>query len=547
MRGRIRLGYDVRELTIGRVLADKAARNGDRIYLHFVPDGRTFSYRDMEVRSNRVANGLLAAGIERGQHVAVMMSNRPEQLWIYHALGKIGAVAVPLNVEAKADQLKYFINQSDSTALVADEASLSLFAEVRGDCPRLRHAWGLPQGRCLPRAALESGIAEYGSLEAYGDTAPAVQVRFNDLAYIMYTSGTTGPSKGVMVTHAGSLLWAISAIEAYGYRLTDTLYTCLPLFHVNALLGSSNTALLTDAKLALSGRFSASRFWDEVRGSRATVINLLGSMLNILWNAPPSPLDRQNDVRYARAAPIPKFALEFEERFGLRLIGGFGLSDYGAGMALPTSDPVSKLGSAGRAKQGWRVRIVDEDDFEVPTGEVGEIAMRCECIWETSLGYYKMPEATLAAHRNGWFHTGDRAYMDEDGYVWFADRQKDAIRRRGENISTWEVEQGILKHPAVSDVAVFPVRADMAEDEVAAAIVLCPGQAMTEADLIEHCRTQMARFMVPRYVWFLADLPRTATQKIEKHRLRSTAENDLSVLWDRESVSSEKRPAAKPR
>ncbi len=259
-------------------------------------------------------------------------------------------------------------------------------------------------------------------------------------------------------------------------------------------------------------------------------------MLNILWAQERSPDDREHGVRMCRAVPMPAFAREFEERFGLRLVTTYGLSDYGTPVAFTMSDPPGKLGAAGRAMKGWDIRIVDDDDFDQPAGEIGEILLRSNTMWSEASGYYNMPQATVEAMRNGWFHTGDLGRLDGDSYLYYVGRKKDAIRRRGENISAWEVEQVIQSHPAVHEAAVYALCSDMSEDEVAVSIVLKAGAALTEEALILHCVSRMAHFMVPRYVEFQSDLPRTSTQKIEKRQLRREAEMRRHMLWDREQA-----------
>jgi len=534
-----RLGYRVTELTIGHVVADKARQHAERTYLDFLPDGRSLSYGELHTQSNRLANGLLRAGITQGMHVAVMLENCPEQLLLYVALGKIGAVAVPINTAARGQLLQYYLAHADTVALVTDASLLPHVAEVIPQLPDLRCVVRLPHAGTVDDGATairEAPLLRYAQLLEAPDTTPEVAVKFSDLAFLLYTSGTTGPSKAIMFTHAYALLYGIDQAENYGFYDSDVIHVCLPLFHANGLLSHCYGALVVGARVALVRRFSASNFWREVRDSGATVLSLLGSMANILWSLPARPDDADNQVRQATIAPVPSARTEFEKRYGLRILSTYGLTDYGLGAIYKLDAPASKLGSAGRARQGMQLRIVDEDDMPLPPGEVGEIVMRSEYAWNTASGYYKMPEATLAARRNMWFHTGDRGYLDEDGYLFFADRKKDAIRRRGENISAFEVEQAIVSHAAVADVAVFPVSTPLGEDEVAAAIVLAEGARLTEAEVIAHCQRNLAYFMVPRYLRFLADLPRSATHKVEKHKLQKEAQAELGSWWDREAA-----------
>jgi crotonobetaine/carnitine-CoA ligase len=534
------LGFDVRRMTTGQIVADKAARNGDKVFLTYTPDGRTYTYNQVHGISNRVGNGLLRHGIAHGEKVGVLLENCPEQVLLYCGLGKIGAVAAPVNTAARGLLLQYFLDHSDSVALVTSFDLLDRFVPVRGDLPKIRHVWLVsPTADELAQAKQMLAplpVHDFAAFASEPDTVPAVEVSFRDPAFIFYTSGTTGPSKGILYTHAKTWQGVLGNMETYGHRETDVIYVCLPMFHTGAMLISVFLAFMADASVVVSRRFSASRYWDDVRACGATAIHLMGSMVNFLWSQPESPRDRDNRVRICLSNPVPKFAVAFEERFGLRFVSGYGLSDFGPVAAYTLNDPVSKLGCAGRPRRGYEIRVVDDDDYDVPPGQVGEIVLRSHLLWDTASGYYKNPEATLQAWRNWWFHTGDRGRMDADGYLWFVDRKKDAMRRRGENVSAFEVEQVILRHPAVADAAVFPVAASTSEDEVAVAVTLKPGETLDAVALVEHCRHNLAYFMVPRYVRFFDDLPRTLSQKVEKYKLRQQAEAALDTWWDREAA-----------
>ncbi len=530
-------GHHIRELTTPKVLAERAQSLGDKIFLNYLPDGRQLSYKDIDLISNQLAHGLTKHGIKHGTHVACLMDNSPEQLLAYFALGKLGAVVVPLNTASRGPSLQYLLSHSDAEALIIDEELWRNFAEVAEKLPNIRQIF------CLAATSNETiEQAENVRVTAFSDlyeddqSLPVAEISFNDPSYIIYTSGTTGPSKGVILTQAQCFLWGLSHAQAFGQRPDDVAYICLPMFHTNALQGATYNALMVGASIALQKRFSASRFWQDIRTSGATLTNLLGSMINILWSRPSDPQDADNKLRMCMSAPIPDFGLAFEKRFGLRFIQSYSLTDFGPSHAYSLIDPLHKLGSCGRVRAGVEARIVNKDDFELPRGQRGELVLRHTMPWAHSQGYYKMPEATVEAGRNGWFHTGDVGVIDEDGYFWFLDRTKDAIRRRGENISAYEVEKAILTHPGVQDVAVFAVKADMSEDEVTAAIVAKPGVVLEHAELIRYCQTQMAYYMVPRYLAVMDDLPRNSSQKVEKFKLRAWANDDRSRLWDREEA-----------
>ncbi|NML44842.1 ATP-dependent acyl-CoA ligase [Ramlibacter sp. G-1-2-2] len=532
-------GYDARTSTLDIVLRERAQQWGKKTFLTWMPDGSTLSYAQLDERTLRVGAGLAAAGLPRGAHVGVLMNNSPEQLLAILGPARSGFVSVPLNAAARGQLLGYFLDHADCAALIVDADLLPRFLEASAHAPRVRHVFVVPsRGEEPAPAALTQpeGVTlhAFDSLLAAPAAVPGEPPAFSDLAMLMFTSGTTGPSKAIMYTHAHFIYWGSDVAFHHEYTPDDIAYVFLPLFHGNALLGSTMGSLMAGAAIALAPRFSVSRFWAHVRASGATVFNGVGAVTNFLWKQPPSPADRDHRVKRCHLAPVPGFAREFEERFGMTIMSAFGLTDYCLGAAYNTQSRRDKLGSCGLPRAGIDLRIVDENDFDVPPGTPGEIVMRNNNPWGASLGYYKQPEATAASRRNLWFHTGDRGLVDADGYVWYTDRIKDAIRRRGENISAFEVEEVIRVHPAVADVAVYPVRAETSEDEVAASITLRPGADFSYESLMEHCNRNLAYFMVPRYVQTLDDMPRTLSQKVEKYKLRREAEADLSALWDRE-------------
>ena len=536
-------GYDARTSTIDRVLRDRGQQWGDKTFLNWLPTGTKMSYRQLDELTLRVGSGLAAAGVKVGSHVGVLMENCPEQLLAILGPARCGFVSVPLNAAAKGQLLAYFLNHADCTALIVEEALLSRFLEASDMLPRVHHVFVVRPDRGEPKQtpSLIDSVGEHVMREFEGlldapallpDDAPA----FNDLAMLLFTSGTTGPSKAIMYTHAHFIYWGSDVAFHHEYTPHDIAYVFLPLFHGNALLGSTMGSLMAGSSIALTHRFSVSKFWEHIRNSGATVFNGVGAVTNFLWKQAPSPSDLDHQVRRCHLAPVPGFAKGFEERFGMTIMSAFGLTDYCLGAAYNTKSRRDKLGSCGLPRAGIDLRVVDENDFDMAPGEPGEIVMRNNNPWGASLGYYKQPEATAASRRNLWFHTGDRGSIDADGYIWYTDRIKDAIRRRGENISAFEVEEVIRTYPAVSDVAVYPVHAETSEDEVAVTITLKPGESanFSYESLIKYCSHNLAYFMVPRYVQVAKEMPMTLSQKIEKYKLRREAESDLSALWDRE-------------
>ncbi len=527
--------YPLKQRTIGHLLADKAARVGDRTWLIF--GEQRYSYAQAHDLSNRYAWGFRELGVRKGDHVAVMLPNCPEFIWTIWGLGKLGAVSVPLNTAARGELLRYFISQSDSRYAVVAAEWADRVAEALGDTHNVRTfctlggagaKLGACGSACVDLASFASAPAEEPDRNA---------VLSSDPQYIMYTSGTTGPSKGVISPHSQAHGVGRSLAQNYGYRPDDVLYTCLPLFHGNALWYSLYAALWADCTLAVSPRFSVTSFWDEIRVTGATQFNALGAMTNILLRAPASPRDRDHRVRQAMIVPLSRQSYrEVSERFGVTVTSLYAMTETFAVTMFTPEDSEGKGASAGKPRGLAELQIVSDEDDPLPVGEVGEICVRPLERGIIMSGYYKMPEATVRDTRDLWLHTGDRGRLDEDGYLYFVDRKKEAIRRRGENISAYEVEMLIARHPCVLEVAAVPVASELSEDEVMVYVVCREGHTVSEEELVRFANRNMAHFMVPRFVHFIEALPKTASEKIEKYKLKTWAEQNRGTLWDREAV-----------
>lgn len=531
--------YDLEQRTIGRILAEKAERLGDKQWLLW--NDQRHSYAELEEITNRYANGFRTRGVRQGDHAAVLLPNGPEFLWVIWALGKIGAVAVPLNTAAKGGLLHYYLDQSDSAWVIVAEEWAERITALAGRLPKLKGAFHF--GTCSVSdsalAGLSLQVADLREMVLGSAEPPPVDaVRHSDLHLIMYTSGTTGPSKGVMSPHSQGHAIGHHLAEHFRYGPGDVLYTCLPIFHANALWYTCYAALWADATVALSPHFSASRFWHEIKLCGATQFNTLSAMTTILWKRPPSDGDQDHSLRQCMAVPVPKeIYREFQDRYHVGLNSWYAATETFAVTLLTSADPPAKAGSAGRTRGYAEVQIVDDAGRALSAGGIGEICVRPLEPGMMMSGYYKMPDATLAAQRDLWFHTGDRGYLDEDGYLYFVDRIKDAIRRRGENISAYDLEAIIGMHPAISEVAAIAVASELGEDEVMVFLVRTPGMDISAEALIEFCTQNMATFMVPRFVEFVADLPKTASNKVEKYKLKEIAAVRRSVLWDREAAA----------
>jgi crotonobetaine/carnitine-CoA ligase len=356
---------------------------------------------------------------------------------------------------------------------------------------------------------------------------PAADLGPGDTLAILYTSGTSGLSKGVCCPHVQFYWWGRIAARNLEIAESDVLYTSLPLFHTNAL-NACFQALVTGATIICDERFSASRYFDRLEATGATVTYLLGAMVPMLLAQPPAAAERRQRARIALAPGVPeRFHAAFAERTGIALLEGYGSTE--TNFALGGTLDEQRPGTMGRVAPEFDAMAADEHDAAVPDGTPGELLLRSHIPYAIATGYFGMDDKTVEAWRNLWFHTGDRVVRDADGYFRFLDRTKDAIRRRGENISSYEVEQVLLAHPAVA-----AVRSDLAEDEVMAALVYKTGQAIAPETLLDFCQPRMPYFAVPRYLRVLDDLPRTENGKIRKFRLRD--EGITGDAWDRDAA-----------
>lgn len=530
------LDLPLTEKTFGRALFEQASRQGQRPFLLF--EDRRYTYLDALGESRRLAGALAELGVGRGTHVALLMANHPDMVWSLFAVGMLGAVAVPVNAAAKGDLLAYFLRHSRSTLLIVDD---DLIPGVLDQAPDVRTLVVRRTGAAridLPKADGRVALHLDQVLDASRSSLDQDAARFSDPQLILYTSGTTGPSKGAICTHSQEQIGGLTMAQQLAYTPEDVLYTCLPLFHANALRVSLTAALWSGACVALARRFSASSFWADIRRFGATEFNALGAMANILIQAPPSDQDANHRVRICNI--VPAFPDDkrraFETRFNARVTSLYGSTEMNCPIYATVDTPAGKWPTCGRVIEPFEMRVVDDEDIELPAGQIGEWLIRAKEPWNVFQGYLDMPVETMAAWRNGWFHTGDRGYVDQDGFWYFVDRKKETVRRRGENISSYEVELSICAHPAVLEAAVVPVDSELGEDDVMVFVVLREGASLTEVELVEFCEERMAAFMVPRFVRFIDRLPKTPSEKVEKYLLKRQAEALRSELWDREKV-----------
>ncbi|HEY2056453.1 MAG TPA: ATP-dependent acyl-CoA ligase [Solirubrobacterales bacterium] len=520
-------GLALEQQTLPGLLELGAERFGDKSLLRF--DALDRSYTEVRDAVAAAAGTLAAAGIVRGDRVAMMCENRIELLDLMLGCAWLGAVAVPLNTALRGDQLRHQLVNSGARVLAMDTKLVDLLSVVEAPAS-LEAVWALDG---VP-AEVPAG---YTVVEPPPPGAPvaAAPVGPGETAAILYTSGTTGPAKGVQCPHAQFYWWGILMGEVFDLTEDDVLYTSLPLFHTNAL-NAFVQALVAGGTFHLGPRFSASRFWTRLAEADATVTYVLGAMVNILMSRPEGPEDRAHKVRVALAPATPPDLFErFGERFGLQLLEGYGSTETNGALFSDWSE--QRAGFMGPVREGFEAIVADDSDQELPDGTDGELLLRNGPPFAFATGYFGMPEKTVEAWRNLWFHTGDRVVREPDGWFRFVDRIKDTIRRRGENISSFEVEQALLSHPAVSAAAAFPVASEMAEDEVAAAIVLEEGASLEPEELMRHCEPRLAYFAIPRYVRIVEELPQTANGKVRKSVLREAGVLDGD--WDREAVGFE--------
>lgn len=514
--------------TLAGVLEAQAEALGETPFLRF--EDRTISFAELDRSVNRVANGLAGLGVAPGVGVAIMMPNSPEWLFTYFATQKLGAYAVPVNVALKGEGLRHVLDHSDAAILVTHPDYAVAVEPLRPALPKLREivvdTTGAPAGYTPP-----AGWRTFAELSSGSGARPGAEIPMGGISSLLYTSGTTGAPKGVVSRYDPA---TIAGIRLFGAALApdDVLYTCLPLFHANALSLTSIRSLVCGRPMVLSRRFSASRFWDELRRYGVTTFNALGAMIPILMKQPERPDDADNPVRvvFSAACPASVWAA-FEDRFGVRIIEGYAAVD-GAGFAVFNFGQSPK-GSIG--KPAMAHRIVADDGSDAPPGTPGELWFRIDDPKRRRVEYYKNDAASEEKIHGGWLHTGDLVTADEQGNLYFVDRKTDSMRRRGENISSWEVEREINAHPAVLESAVFGVPSELGEDEVMAIVVPKEGHAIAPPEVVRHCEGRMAGFMVPRYVEIRDALPKTETHRIQKAVLKR--EGVSSRTWDREAAA----------
>jgi crotonobetaine/carnitine-CoA ligase len=525
---------DQREWSLGQVLRHHAAHRPDSVFLDLPEESLTFTYAQSLAQAESVADRLAEAGAAAGDRVLIMAANSSHFLRTWLGTGVGGTVEVPINTAYEGVFLEHQMVTSAPRWAVIDDVQAAKFVAIAHAARVIERFWVIDTGGRTEALELLRGAG--WAADPWEDLArgarPGAQfplVAPQTLASIFFTSGTTGPSKGVAMPHAQMYFFGQEVVSLQRVTAADVYFTCTPLFHGNAQFMAAYPALIAGARLVCRPKFSASRWVDHLRASGVTVTNLIGVMMDFIWKQPARPDDADNRLRSVFAAPTASSILAgFQARFAIEaFVEVFGLTETSAPILSPYGED-RPAGAAGLQAADWfDVRLVDpETDREVAVGEIGELVVRPRYPWTCSLGYYGMPEKTTEAWRNLWFHTGDALRKDADGWFYFVDRYKDALRRRGENISSYEVEQGLLGHDAVVECAVIAVAAESeaGEDEVMAYVVT--NRDVDPAELWAWCEGRIPGFAIPRFLRVVDAMPKTPSERVQKAQLRALGVTD---------------------
>lgn len=514
------------QCVIPRLIDRYAALHPDKVFIRF-ETGETWTWAETRHRSRQTAAALQARGVKKGDIVAAWAPNGPALLRAWFGANYAGAALAPLNTSFRGKLLEHAIRTSTARLLIIHPELLDRLDGLSlGAVERMIVTGPVATDATLPDVPIE------GAETLAGDAAAYAQVDSDpwDCPVIIFTSGTTGPSKAVITSHVQE--WTTAAVT-YGYMTADDrMLVNLPMFHVGGV-AAITAAVQCGGSVALFDAFDTRRFWDLVRETESTVCSgLIGALTTFLTKEPVRPNDADNPLRMVTLAPITEETAPLARRFGFDYLSGFNMTEASGPLICAVNDTV--LRSCGRVREGMEARIVDDHDNEVPHGDPGELVLRADNPWVLTPGYLGDAEATARAWRNGWFHTGDLMRRDAEGNFFFIDRKKDAIRRRGENMSSLEIELEVSAHPDVREAAAYGVDMPGGEQEVMVCVSPVPGAAIDPHALVEWLIPRMTHFMVPRFVRVETELPKTPTNKIQKTGLR--AEGVTSDTFDREAA-----------
>jgi crotonobetaine/carnitine-CoA ligase len=502
--------------SLPELLSLRAAAAPDALYIQDAENGTTLTYGEADAMSRSWAHALARWGVAREGTVLTMLPPCFEAIGSWLGTAWLGALEVPINTAYRGRMLRYVVDDSRSSIAVVHRDYLDVVVESLGDDISTLDTIVVVGGE----APEVPGTTTVTAQDFLADAAPVelTPPAGHDIASILYTSGTTGPSKGVLVPWAQCRLTATGIVPPAHFDETDGMYSPFPMYHMSGK-GPLHAMAIVGGRVIIRSRFSTDEFWSDIRTYRATTTILLGAMVQFLNAQPETPQDADSPLRDASMLPLADNLREFEKRFGLRARTTFNMTET-ACCIMHNDYDLPNATSCGKIREGFSARVVDEFDHEVPPGVLGELVLRADQPWTLMAGYWGKPEATAKAWRNQWLHTGDGFTRDEDGNFYFVDRIKDAIRRRGENVSSAEVEADVNEHPAVLESAAIAVPSEQSEDEIKVVVVLKPGETLEPADLVAFLESRMARFMVPRYVEIVDELPKTPTQKVRKAALR---------------------------
>jgi len=506
--------------TIAEMLEFRARQTPEDIFGMY--DGGVITFRTLASRVNRLANGLAQLGVAAGQRVAVIFANHPDHIITFFALAKLGAAWVPVNTNLRGAALEYVFKQAAPRMVIMDAAYRHHLETLPGaekpDTLIIRN----PEAPLKPDRELDFAVLAGG-----GDAPLRAATALEDIRAIFFTSGTTGPPKGARLTEKMLTTCAAAAGEAADACPGDVFLLWEPVYHTSGAQ-MCVLALMEAVKLAIVPRFSASRFWDQIRTFQVTKLHYLGGILDILLKQPAGPHDRDHGIKLAFGAGCHRGTWKvFEQRFGIEIREVYGMTEASC---FTTVNRSGKVGSIGKPYPYFEVRIADGKGQTAPVGRSGEICVREKEAGLIMKGYLENSEGTGAELRDGWLYTGDLGCCDAEGDFYYLGRKKDSFRRRGENISAWEVEHTINAHPDIQECAVVGVAAEIGEQEVKVFIKCVPGITLDPLDFIRWCEPRMPYYQIPRYIAFVEEFKKTPTQRISKDKLS----RDTADCWDLE-------------
>ncbi len=526
-----------KNLLLPSLISRRARGNPDRVFLQEV-DGESFTYREYDDAILRWAEALRQIGVTPGDHVVTMLPTSAAASCAWLGLAWLRAIEAPCNTAYRGRSLGYLIENSQAKAVVIADRFLARLPEVAGALENVHTV--VVVGSDHDDVDLPCRVVE--EKDFFAGIEPAVDLagpEHSDVCALVYTSGTTGASKGVLSPWAQVYAQAITTFSLEDYNDTDVAYLPYPMHHITGRQPLFLMALV-NGRVVIRERFDTASFWSDIDRYGCTTGVLLGAMAAFLWQQEPRDDDLRHPLKNVFMVPLVPYIDEFKSRFGVRVSTGFGSTEQGPAIQTGWNTSSETWKSCGKFRSGYsgfEVRVVDDNDYEVRPGEVGELIIRSSEPWTMSLGYFGMPDKTAEAWRNGWFHTGDAFIHESDGSFYFVDRVKDCIRRRGENISSFEIEAEVNEHPLVLECAAIGVPSEFGEEDVKVLVVVEPGTTLPPEELTDFLLQRMPRFMVPRYVEFVSELPKTeATLRIQKYLLHENALNDAT--WDRDKAET---------